>query len=795
MAALRSSTLMAYAEALRGWKTHLDAAATKGETDLTTVRSALYALDGAWWGPRSVHDLGVAGTWLDAVGGFDEELTNAAGVLESIAVAAETTASRMVDYERVIDMGGEVPGWAAAEQDMEIDTAQLRRDSVIAANRRLGELIDQFVEEGGRHATTLDEHATNLETVADTELGALQTIDVPPSGLHWVLVEMAEQVGADPLLLGLSVPEVQAAEIRIEANGVLDGDDSGDLAALIEQYGENSPVVAIFLEGLGAALYMDLVTQLVVVNGGDADIGAAIRLGDVISHGDLLGFDASTLAAAAVNLAELSLADPMSASAGRSPGDVAGLITFVLTYAPAGTAPLVTIGLADLERAQQDAGNEYFQFTVTPVMVGDRWERACGMDFGVPAPDYYDLTGYALGLSAADPATCRAIYEDPARATYLIRDREYGDGYTAMMTSMEAATAGDDLVDPDNPPDEEAVEAVNQITTVAVAALGEREGYDPSDCSEEASVAAANIAGRHMLAIEATIPNPDFDVDPGASNDLDSVSTIEAMTPFGPVDVAKMDQNGLDALLQSGGATNTGLAQLQGHTIAYSTWEAAAVIEAVGPPPADRSSEDYDDWVAVANDAIADSMARTGAVAGLVGGEAFEDRDEDAEQEELDAQNTSAWLGSGSRSGASYLAVLTKRTVLEPYGTGVSVISPFFPNLIDGAIGGSDAQDDVIAEANAYQNFTFASVGDAYIVAANEADWFGDDYEIEDMDSFRPVIAEGGVDALPGLEIDPNTAAAAGAVEQLSPAANVEYDQNDGDNEADEADADGNRQD
>jgi hypothetical protein len=167
---------------------------------------------------------------------------------------------------------------------------------------------------------------------------------------------------------------------------------------------------------------------------------------------------------------------------------------------------------------------------------------------------------------AADPDEARAVLGDVATAEYLVRDRPYRDGFTALMGFVAGACAGPDLTNPQRPPGTATVHAANVAATRAVGWLAERTDLDPSAVSEPASLAAADVVVVHLLAASVAIERPPASTAISTAFLADpELATVddESLGGLGAVEVATFGLDGLDRLTVMAAASDDGLLRLR----------------------------------------------------------------------------------------------------------------------------------------------------------------------------------------------------------------------------------------
>ena len=167
---------------------------------------------------------------------------------------------------------------------------------------------------------------------------------------------------------------------------------------------------------------------------------------------------------------------------------------------------------------------------------------------------------------ARDPDDARAVFGDAATVEYLVRDRPYRDGFTALMAFVAAACAGPDLTDPERPPPAAAVHAANVAATQAVGWLAQRTDIDRAAVSGPASLSAADVVVVHLLAASVAIERPpaSTSITPAflADPELATVDD-ESLDGLGEVEVAAFGLDGLDRLTTMAATSDEGILRLR----------------------------------------------------------------------------------------------------------------------------------------------------------------------------------------------------------------------------------------
>lgn len=335
-----------------------------------------------------------------------------------------------------------------------------------------------------------------------------------------------------------------------------------------------------FLAALGVGGFVDLVMMLGTVEPAEDALATAVALRDGLGAvGPADGFAAAALAAVMVDRL-----DGIEVPTGTDPYS---MVDFVMESdeMPAGTAVALTEAMVARELTAADDDSELYP---TPWLVGSTGSNLSALTSG-PVWAIDPMAAVLAGV-AASPGDARALFSDTAVAEYLVRDRAYGDGYTAMMAFVEAATAGPDVIDVDHPPSEPVLHDVAVFATQAVNWLGQRDPFDPADVSDAASVSAADIEVAHILAAEVAIVRSPRRAEPDAAYLADpglAVVRDESLGAAPGVEVAVFGMAGLDRLTVMASESDEGILLLRAGVNGFQDRRAAgtaALVQAAGSP-------------------------------------------------------------------------------------------------------------------------------------------------------------------------------------------------------------------
>ena len=329
------------------------------------------------------------------------------------------------------------------------------------------------------------------------------------------------------------------------------------LRTWLESYGDDPAPMRALLSGLGVDGFADVLLMLGAIEPADDAVATAIELRDGLRFvGPPDGFGADALAGV---LVARMLGDDLPTGT-----DGYALADFVTegAHRPSGLDHALAVRMVACEQrfADGDAGAPGpGPWAIAPG--GSNLSAATSGPAWTPDP----VTALLTDL-AGDPDEARAVFGDVATAEYLVRDRPYRDGFTALMGFVAAACAGPDLTDPERPPTTATVHAANVAATRAVGWLAQRTDLDPTRVSGPASVSAADVVVVHLLAASVAIERPpaSTSITPAFLTDPE-LATVddESLGGLGAVEVAAFGLDGLDRLTAMAASSDEGILHLR----------------------------------------------------------------------------------------------------------------------------------------------------------------------------------------------------------------------------------------
>lgn len=363
---------------------------------------------------------------------------------------------------------------------------------------------------------TIREIAFALDT---TWLPVLSRLGADTSMTAWrgtagvISVDVADGSAGGPGVSGFrsspaansNVDPEQVETMRQLVDAFLDGDEAA-VAGLNELLEDADPeVVAALLAAMGPETYVLMMVGLVHTPGSTdypdmtnpqpvIDADARDELAVTLATG-IDTFDPAHLADAMVAI----LVDP---PADTRPGEAEFAVSYVVVNASSETQATFVDAAGSYER---ETGNQFGYASSGTGLLGSAVANPSGSPVRLDSDaGTEDPLAVALTELASDPAEARQLLADPDLHTYLLLEREWNDGYTAIMTASAAAAAGPDLQDSASLPSAATVLTANEIASRTVNQLGAG-GVTYRDVSPEASEAAGRILGLHAAAVDSTV--------------------------------------------------------------------------------------------------------------------------------------------------------------------------------------------------------------------------------------------------------------------------------------------------
>lgn len=585
------------------------------------------------------------------------------------------------------------------------------------ANDKIAALEEKWrVETGPAEAAKLVAAAADIDAaylVNVTDNGSFSE-PVVTEGASGLMLQLFKEAGLDPMYTLTDLTPAEAATAVVDLSAAIDDfSGSGDptaLTALLDAHHADPVVMSRLLDELGPEAYYDLIGRL-----GEEMVRHSEYEGEFQQDAHFLR-DGLEFALVVDSFQDGGFALAVSAAFAGSAGnpdsavlDPYNQLEFILAspFLPVGFDLDLVAALADFE-----------------AMAGVQFSGHSGDDRPFPREVYaaVDPVAFLMDRISAEPATARALYSDPARTTYLVGERDYSsapDGMTAMFESLAAAGVPVNEEHPDEPADDEVVRASQRIVTVAVAALGDRDDFDPSSLTAEASLAAATIVTAHMDAVEfSQLDSGKANVvNPTSFESMEDITLQDASKPWfeddATIQVADLDDDGLALLVRSAGATNEGFAALSRGVMAHRGFSADRVAESLAdsPPPTEQTYTE-------ANAELAMYAQNTADVETYIFSEVFDENVTDAE--ERDARLT-YWINA-AETAIDWLPSKVGKDVPVWGQVGAPVVD-FVTDIGADVVAGEFVihEDQVVAEASGFFTDMPASILQTYVRAMQEA--------------------------------------------------------------------------